>query len=356
MICKNCGKEFDDELKICPECESPIEEEVKEEILGEDIVDETDVAEAETVETEADETGPEIEAEGEINDDDDDDEDDDDDDDKADENNGKVGLIIAIIAVVLVIAIGSVIFIASKKDYSGTSSLEKFFFSLKSEDSKRFLDGIWQIDESDNYYKFDGEKLEVYSKSTLQDEYTVKYISKNEIQLTATEEDGSIFTMAMKPIINSEKKTLELQLYYQKIDVAKNAMSDSKISFSMVDKLPDPFTIEQNMSEKQKSALQGTWKGTQALAGSDEKADTELTINGETITWESNEWEAVYAEDGELVLKMYSEYYGGDCYIGFNYTLKDDTLKMTMAYQVMSEEKTEIDEANQTILTLKKQK
>ena len=346
MICKNCGIEFDDELKACPECETPVEE-------TEEIVKETEVVEeAEVVEeTESVEDAEVVEESV-----DEETEEDDDDDEKADENTGKIGLIIAIIAVVLVIAIGSVIFIASKKDYSGTSSLEKFFFSLKSDDSKRFLDGIWQIDESDNYYKFDGDKLEVYNKSILQDELTVKYISKNEVQLTSVEDDGSLFTMSMKPIINSEKKTLEMQLYYQKIEVAKDAMDQSKMNFSMVEKLPDPFTIEQKMSDKEKSSLQGTWKGTQGLSGSDEKADTELTINGDKITWESNEWEAVYANDGELVLKMYSEYYGGDVYIGFNYTLKGDTLKMTMAYQVMSEEKTEIEKENQTILTLKKQK
>ena len=353
MICKKCGAEFDDELNLCPECNSPVKDdadsdetsvtETVDEAIGEDVVNDDllETAEDEAADDQNEnstDTADDAEAE-------------DTESEATDTKSGKAALIIAIIAVALVIIIGTVILFASKKDETGVTAIDKFLFSMKSDDAKHYLDGIWHSGEY--YYEFKGDTVKVYNKTKVQQEYNVEYVSKNEIILTCTE-DGYNFTQSMKPVVNEKEKTLTFYMYYQTYDVSAEARDNTEMKFEQVDSLPEPFSVEEKMSDKNKQALQGTWKGKEAYG--DEKKDSTVTINGETANWQNTDWKVYYASDNELVLMTHFDSYNYDCYVGFDYTLKDDSLKMTMKYQVMDDEKSEIEKDNQTVLTLKKQK
>ena len=272
------------------------------------------------------------------------------------------GVIVALIIVVVMIAAFFLIYFLQPKP-------------------KSVLNGVWESEASTNggqvYFVFEDDKA-YYMTNGNQVDYSVKYISEDEVELSYKNDTYSQ-VLGIKPEFSNDGKTVEFVNTYMNENYGYDENNKNIIiKLNKSDKTAKDLGVERNretttaakteattaqattvpsykekMSDKVKKSLQGIWVADSKSSDGKDSTKIFVTFDGEKLKYgnasSSLTGKAIYVDDSNVVFRFEDQ----DFYIAYGVKVSGDKLTLTPKYQIMSGYKQEATD-NDTAVVLKK--
>lgn len=279
------------------------------------------------------------------------------------------GVIVALIIVVVMIAAFFLIYFLQPKP-------------------KSVLNGVWESEASSSssgsqvYFVFEDDKA-YYMTNGNQVDYSVKYISEDEVELTYKNDTYSQ-VLGIKPEFSNDGKTVEFVNTYMnetygndennknviiKLNKSKKTAKDLGVERNRETTTASTAATEattaqattvpsykEKMSDKVKKSLQGIWVADSK--SSDGKSSTKIFVSfdGKNLKYgnssSSLKGKAIYVDDNNVVFRFEDQ----DFYIAYGVKVSGDKITLTPKYQIMSGYKQEATDSDTAVVLEKSDK